>query len=111
MLLDAGAGRGEQYPYDYREHVARVIGVDVTTAVRENDNIDTPVVGDLSALPFADGTFDLVFSKYVLEHLADPLAAFCEIRRVTRPGAPARSHPESLPLRRARREAHAAPFP
>jgi SAM-dependent methyltransferase len=44
------------------------------------------VPGDLAALPFADGTFDLVYTRFVLVHLADPTAALREQARVVRPG-------------------------
>ncbi|MFB7616042.1 methyltransferase domain-containing protein [Kitasatospora sp. NPDC056181] len=42
--------------------------------------------GDLHELPFADGAFDHVFLCFVLEHLADPVAALAALRRVLRPG-------------------------
>lgn len=42
--------------------------------------------GDLTALPFADGVFDVSFSRYTFEYLTDPGAALREMRRVTRPG-------------------------
>ena len=35
-------------------------------------------------LPVAAGAFDALFSHALLEHLADPLAAVCEMRRVRR---------------------------
>lgn len=37
-------------------------------------------------LPFADGAFDAAFACAVLQHLADPVAALGEIRRVLKPG-------------------------
>ena len=39
--------------------------------------------GDLYALPFEDGEFDLVLALEVLEHLEDPAAAVAEMRRVS----------------------------
>ncbi|CAM2154182.1 MULTISPECIES: class I SAM-dependent methyltransferase [Paraburkholderia] len=42
--------------------------------------------GDAQALPFADDSFDVVTCQTVLIHLADPLAALREMRRVVRPG-------------------------
>jgi SAM-dependent methyltransferase len=85
-VLDAGAGRGIMYPYDYRSHVNRVAGVDTDPAVTENANLTDAAVADLTSLPYADGEFDVVFSKYVFEHLERPLAAMRELRRVLKPG-------------------------
>lgn len=42
--------------------------------------------GDARALPFPDGTFDLVLAHQVLQHLADPVAALREFARVAAPG-------------------------
>lgn len=43
-------------------------------------------LGDIYALPFEDGVFDVTHVHQVLCHLTDPLRALREIRRVTRPG-------------------------
>jgi SAM-dependent methyltransferase len=42
--------------------------------------------GDLFRLPFANSTFDLVFSQGLLEHFNDPVPAIIEQIRVIRPG-------------------------
>jgi SAM-dependent methyltransferase len=44
------------------------------------------VAGDGYRLPFADATFDLVFSSNVLEHVADPERFLRESIRVAKPG-------------------------
>lgn len=44
------------------------------------------VCASATALPFADETFDLVFSHALLEHLHNPAQAMSEFFRVTRPG-------------------------
>ncbi len=44
------------------------------------------VAGDAHRLPFVDHAFDSIVINNVLEHLYDPLAALCEMRRVLRPG-------------------------
>jgi SAM-dependent methyltransferase len=44
------------------------------------------VVADAHALPFADASFDFVFSLAVFEHLHSPWIAAAEIARVLRPG-------------------------
>jgi SAM-dependent methyltransferase len=85
-VLDAGAGRGVMYPYDYRRVVGRMAGADTDPAVLENTNLTDAAVADLSHLPYEDGTFDLVFSKYVFEHLDRPQDVMRELRRVMKPG-------------------------
>ena len=42
--------------------------------------------GDVMALPFEDGSFDVVHTHQVLQHLADPVGALVEMRRLTRSG-------------------------
>ncbi len=41
---------------------------------------------DCYSLPFADGSFDRVFSHALMEHLAEPLRAVSEMYRVLKPG-------------------------
>jgi SAM-dependent methyltransferase len=41
---------------------------------------------DVHALDFADGSFDVVHAHQVLQHLADPVRALTQMRRVCRPG-------------------------
>ncbi len=86
-VLDAGAGRGVMYPNDYGEIATRMAGADTDPAVLENTSLTDAVVADLASLPYEDGTFDLVYSKYVFEHLDRPLDVMRELRRVMRSGA------------------------
>lgn len=44
------------------------------------------LVGDVHALDLPDDCFDVVHAHQVLQHVADPVAALRELRRVTRPG-------------------------
>jgi SAM-dependent methyltransferase len=50
----------------------------------------TLAVGDAESLPFADGTFDVVYSWGVLHHSPDTPKAFREVLRVLKPGGEAR---------------------
>src|SRR4029079_14678084 len=43
-------------------------------------------LGDLTALPVEDGTFDFAICALALAHLPDPSAAIAEIVRAVRPG-------------------------
>lgn len=47
----------------------------------------TLVEGDVAAMPFDDGAFDLVVSSLSAHHWPDAERGFAEIRRVLRPGA------------------------
>lgn len=44
------------------------------------------VAGSVTSLPFADGTFDLVFSHGVIHHIPETEAAIEEFHRVLKPG-------------------------
>ena len=44
------------------------------------------VVADAAAMPFADGSFDLVVSSFAMHHWPDPHAGLAEMLRVLRPG-------------------------
>lgn len=95
-LLDVGCGPGT-VTIDLASRVApgEVIGVDraeiVLAAAREAAdeagalNV-TFVAADAYELPYPDDSFDVVHAHQVLQHLADPLAALREMKRVTRPG-------------------------
>jgi SAM-dependent methyltransferase len=63
-----------------------VVGVDLDPALGGHSSIDKLVRCDASALPFKNGTFNLVTSSFVVEHLEKPDAVFAEIARVCQPG-------------------------
>jgi SAM-dependent methyltransferase len=84
-VLDAGAGRGLRFPHDYQRLVARMAGVDRDPAVLENPNLTDAAIADLASLPYEDGEFDLVFSKFVFEHLDRPVTVMRELHRVLKP--------------------------
>jgi ubiquinone/menaquinone biosynthesis C-methylase UbiE len=94
-LLDVGCGPGT-ITADLATLVApaRLRGVDASadvidaarrTAAERGIEVDFSV-GDAYALEFADTTFDVVHAHQVLQHLADPVAALVEWKRVLKPG-------------------------
>jgi SAM-dependent methyltransferase len=87
VALDAGCGRTTRLR-NYRDRIVRLVGVDADEdAGRANPYLDEFVLADLDdALPFADDSFDLVYTNFVVEHLEHPEHTFAEWRRVLRPG-------------------------
>ena len=95
-LLDVGCGPGT-LTVDLARAVTpgRVVGVDAAAAVVDAARAEAAGAGlpsvsfqvaDLFALPFPDDAFDVVHAHQVLQHVADPVAALVEMRRVCRPG-------------------------
>lgn len=86
-LLDLGAGRGKTEILDFRNCVARVVGVDVDEEVLKNPFLhESHVITPGARLPFDDSSFDVIYSCNVLEHVETPTQLFSEIRRILKPG-------------------------
>jgi SAM-dependent methyltransferase len=82
-VLDIGTGTGAAARAARRAGADWVVGVDVALGMlRVGSGWGSTVVADASRLPFADGGFDLVVAACCLGHLADPLAALIEARRL-----------------------------
>lgn len=84
VVLDAGGGPGTWILRQHRATIGRWVGVDLYVPDRREE--DAFVLGDLARLPFAAASFDLIVCYMVVEHLADPAAAFAGFARVLRPG-------------------------
>ena len=87
LILDAGCGNG-RFTHQAAQAGAEVIGVDLGWGVfsafahmRALPNVHI-IRGDLLRLPFADKTFDRVFSIGVLQHTGNAGAAFDSLARV-----------------------------
>jgi SAM-dependent methyltransferase len=85
-VLDLGAGAGRVTQMDFRGRAGWIAGVDLDEAVKGNPLLDEAHVTDGEQLPFANESFDLVFSDNVFEHVARPDRVFAEVHRVLRPG-------------------------
>ena len=92
-VLDIGAGPGTiTKDFAGRVFPGCVLGIDnareivatATTDAVEVANLSYEV-GDAYALPAADDTFDIVHAHQVLQHLAEPVKALAEWKRVCKP--------------------------
>lgn len=95
-LLEVGVGAGTDF-INWVRHGAIATGVDLTDAgvelTKERlalEGLSAEVrVGDAENLPFADESFDLVYSYGVIHHSPDTPKAVREIHRVLKPGGTA----------------------
>jgi len=93
-LLDAGCGGGVFCRQVYErlggaEKVQQVAGVDLVYAVEALPAPDFQFFAcnlNEEALPFEEGSFDLVFCNHVVEHLFNTEHLFSELYRVIKPG-------------------------
>jgi SAM-dependent methyltransferase len=92
--LDVGAGPGT-ITADLAGLVREVVAVEIDkdaadiarAGLAERAVTETEVVvGDVHALPFPGGSFDVVHAHQVLQHVADPVTSLREMARVARPG-------------------------
>ncbi len=94
LLLDVAAGTG----HAARELAGRVraaVAVDVTQAMlvagskaAREQGIENIVfqLGDATQMPFLNGSFDVVVSRFALHHMEEPARAIAEMVRCLRPG-------------------------
>lgn len=93
-LLDVGCGPAT-LTLDLASRVASATGLEHTEAALDigraeaerqgATNVDF-VVGDVHALDIPDASYCVVHAHQVLQHVADPVQALREMRRVTKPG-------------------------
>jgi SAM-dependent methyltransferase len=86
LVLDYGAGEGKHlHLVRSVKPQARLVGVDIRAAHTAVD-FEFHQVAPNASLPFAAGSYDLVISCDVLEHVEDIEQSLDEIRRVLRSG-------------------------
>ncbi|MEO6444668.1 MAG: ubiquinone/menaquinone biosynthesis methyltransferase [Gemmatimonadaceae bacterium] len=95
-VLDVACGTGDlAFAAAHARPEARVRGVDTATGMVQRARQRVPAadlqrvtfeVGDLTQLPFPDGSVDAVLAGYALRNVPDHAQALRELRRVLRPG-------------------------
>jgi ubiquinone/menaquinone biosynthesis C-methylase UbiE len=92
--LDLGCGQGNTtrfLAHVLRPAVCTGLEYDVSLVEYAKTRPENPPTvrfeqGDATQLAFADASFDLVFCRYLLIHMADPMRVVREMMRVVRPG-------------------------
>jgi sarcosine/dimethylglycine N-methyltransferase len=94
-VLDAGSGLGGPARYLAETFHCEVVGIDlaphyvaIANALAHRAGLAGKVsfqVGNLATLPFAHGTFDLVWTQHVAMNISDRSGLYRELRRVLKP--------------------------
>jgi SAM-dependent methyltransferase len=87
-LLDIGCGSGALLDH-FAERGVSCVGFDLSQAImayhREREAFPG-FVASVEHMPLADEQFEMLTCLGLIEHLADPVAALAEMKRVVRPG-------------------------
>ncbi|MDY6973372.1 MAG: methyltransferase domain-containing protein [Thermodesulfobacteriota bacterium] len=82
-VLNAGPGLTSLH---LKGKCREVVGVDMEQSIFENEDIDTPLIGDLERLNLSKNSFDMIVCRCVVEHLRNPRACFEGFSRVLKDG-------------------------
>jgi SAM-dependent methyltransferase len=93
VWLDVGCGHQilpewrEKAEAELSQCCGTIVGIDYDLpSLQKHRSISLRVRGDISRLPFQNGSFDLVTANMVVEHLDNPRVQFEEISRILKPG-------------------------
>ena len=99
QVLDLGCGVGGPARMLAQEIGCRVLGMDLVDSYVEAATLLTKLTrlshlvqfhqGDMQEMPFADSSYDCVWSQHTVMNIADKAALAAEVRRVLRPGGQA----------------------
>jgi SAM-dependent methyltransferase len=86
-VLDIGCGVG-MYTAQFTKVTPHAVGVelDLPVAAQARSRVPLIALAPAERLPFLGGSFDVVFSHEVIEHVADDRSAAAEMVRVCAPG-------------------------
>jgi SAM-dependent methyltransferase len=82
-VCEVGAGARPMFPPDVAERYL-LVDIDAAELAKAPDGYET-AVADLCAAPI-EGSFDLVFSYTVVEHIADPASFHQNVAKMLKPG-------------------------
>jgi len=83
-LLDVGCGLARRLQ---GTTATNAVGVDLVPRMLQHATVQVPcAAADVRALPFADASFDMVWCRLVIGHLAELDVAYAELTRVCRRG-------------------------
>lgn len=86
-LLDVGCGSGRRLAAAHAAGATPAVGVDVTPEMLTRALDERMLAAaDVRALPFATASFDVVWCRLVIGHVAELARAYAELARVCRPG-------------------------
>jgi len=96
LVLDVGCGTGGTARHLAQQFGCKVVGIDLTSEyisagieltrlVGLSDRVDLRQASALD-IPFADGSFDVVWTEHVQMNIADKPRFYAEIARVLKPG-------------------------
>ncbi len=87
VVLDLGCGVHSE-DFAAVKHKIKLVGVDFDEqSGQANRLLDEFKQADLNkTLPFNDNSFDVVYSRFVIEHLQNPTQTYQEVCRVLKPG-------------------------
>jgi SAM-dependent methyltransferase len=88
-VLDVGGGKHPAIPLPMKQELGlHIVGLDVSAselAQAPSGAYDDTIVGDVATVAIP-GEYDLVFSRSVMEHVADPRAALANLASALAPG-------------------------
>lgn len=89
-VLDLGCGSGATVAYLMEKHKVRAVGIDPSEKLLSQAKRRCPqaefILGKGDSLPFADGSFDVVFAECTLSLMEDIDSVLDKVRRVLKKG-------------------------